>query len=198
MPVIAKMPTPTPTPTPTPLPLPTLANHDFEQGRVGWTESIQNLSGTPLPGKLIYSQQEQIVSGAQGNMYAWLGGARNQINELSQNVEIPTGYDDVRIRFLYSIRSQETNCDNDLVQVRIAATPVSVTPQPGGDHRLCINMSNYFGQAVTANLSEYAGKEVTLSFWTRLNETLNSNYFLDVVELCSNQDGVDTRRCDFD
>jgi hypothetical protein len=172
--------------------LPTLANHDFEWGRNnGWNENVQPIPGTPAPGKLIYSTSENLVFGVQGNYYAWLGGARNQINLLSQTVDLPAGYTDLRLRFRYRIRSQETNCGNDKVEVRIAGTPVPVTPEPDGKHDLCTDMLT-FKSAVTENLSDHSGTSVEVLFWTSLNDTLNSNYFLDVVELCSDQEGAPT------
>lgn len=188
---------PTPTPPPTPAPLPTLVNHDFEQGPgKGWEEIVQPVPGTPQSGKLIYSTAENPLIGVQGSYYAWLGGAKNQINELRQTVQLPAGYTDLRLRFRYRIRSQETNCRNDQVEVRIAGTPVAVTPEAGSQHRLCVDMLP-FKSAVTENLATHSGQSVVVSFWTSLNGSLNSNYFLDVVELCSDQPGAPqgTRSC---
>jgi uncharacterized repeat protein (TIGR01451 family) len=197
LPFIRLDPTPTPTPTPAPAPLPMLANHNFEQGQVGWNEVVQPVPGTPRPGKLIYSITENPLIGVQGNYYAWLGGARNQINELSQRVRLPIGYSDLRLRFRYRVYSQETNCSNDRVEVRINGTPVAVTPEAGSQHQLCVPFVPVFKSAVTGNLATHSGNEVDVSFWTQLNDTLNSNYFLDVVELCSDQPGAPqgTRSC---
>lgn len=185
-------------PTPTPLaPLPALANYNFEQEQQGWSEVVQPVGGTPGPGKLIYSITENPVAGVQGNYYAWLGGAKDQINELKQTVILPSGYSDIRLRFIYRIRSQETNCDSDLLQVRVDGKPITVNPESGNKHQLCVTMST-FKSAVTDNLAAHSGTSVEISFWTQLNGTLNSNYFLDVVELCSDEARAPsgTRRCD--
>lgn len=190
LPIVRLDPTPVPTAVPTPPPpLPTLANHDFEQGRTGWEEIVQPVPGTPGSGKLIYSTAENPLIGVQGSYYAWLGGAKNQINELRQTVQLPAGYTDLRLRFRYRIRSQETNCNNDQVEVRINGAPVAVTTEDNSPHQLCVDMLS-FKSAVTANLAAHSGNSVVVSFWTTLNDTLNSNYFLDVVELCSDQPGA--------
>lgn len=188
---------PTPTPTPTPAPLPALANHDFEQGRTGWEEIVQPVPGEPGPGKLIYSTTENPLIGVQGSYYAWLGGAKNQINELRQTIQLPGGYTDLHLRFRYRIFSQETNCNNDRVEVRIKGASVAVTPEADSQHQLCSPFIPSFKSAVTENLAAYSGQSVAVSFWTSLNDTLNSNYFLDVVELCSDQPGAPqgTRSC---
>lgn len=198
LPIVRLDPTPVPTAVPTPpAPLPTLANHDFEQGSgKGWEEIVQPASGTPGPGKLIYSTAENPLIGVQGSYYAWLGGAKNQINELRQTVQLPAGYTDLRLRFRYRIRSQETDCNNDRVEVRVAGTSHPVTPEDGSQHQLCVDMLS-FKAAVTDNLAAHSGQSVVVSFWTSLNGSLNSNYFLDVVELCSDQPGAPqgTRSC---
>lgn len=186
-PTVTPTPTSTPTPTPTPQPLLGFGNYNFEVvPNLGWLES---------PAGLIYSLSQNFLAGTEGQRYAWLGGVNNQSNELSQTIQLPRGYGDLRVRYRYWIYSEESTCTNDLVQVLVNETSQTIETQDSRPHQLC-QAGRTFGwkAARTANLAGAGGNTVTLMFRTQLNGSRNSNFFVDVVELCSDDPGA-TRNC---
>jgi len=179
LPIVKRAP-PTPTPTPKPT-LPSFVNYNFEMGNgQGWKES---------PAKLIYSTGENFLENTQGVYYAWLGGLANQTNELSQSITLtlPTGYTDIRIRYRYWIFSDEIDCDNDKVEVQVNAVAQTIVTEESKGNQLC-QTGRTFGwkSAKTANLAQsFGGQNIALLFKTQLNASKNSNFFVDVVEFCS-------------
>lgn len=165
-------------------PLPVLANFNFEGGQIGWTQLVDS-----QPGKLIYSTQDRARVLVDGVYYAWLGGAANQENELKQAIELPRDYDDLRLRYLYWAASEEDDngCGNDVAKVYFNGSSSS----PLKSYELCTK-TNTFNPAKQhgwtreiIDVASYKGQTVVLSFFTKLNVQKNSNFFVDVVQLCS-------------
>jgi len=178
-------------------PLPVLANYNFEGGQTGWTQLVDS-----QPGKLIYSTQDRARVLVDGDFYAWLGGAPNQANELKQVIELPPDYDDLRLRYLYWAASEEddSGCGNDVAKVYFDGGGSN----PLKSYELCTK-TNTFHPAKQhgwvreiIDVSSFKGQTVALSFYTKLNGQKNSNFFIDMVQLCSNDAGapVGTVRCD--
>lgn len=170
------MPTPTPAPKPA---LPGLGNHDFEQGEFYWTQQVNASNG-----KLIYSQQQSVLFMLNGDWYAWLGGANNQIDELNQQITLPSGYSDLRLRYLHWIQSDEDSCSNDRAEVWVNDAAIKA-------YQLCKATRtfdparNHGWRWEVLDLAALQGQTVTLAFWSQLNASRLSNFFVDVVQLCS-------------
>lgn len=165
-------------------PLPALANFNFEGGQIGWTQLVDS-----QPGKLIYSTQDRARVLVDDVYYAWLGGAANQENELKQEIELPRDYDDLRLRYLYWAASEEddNSCGSDVAKVYFDGA----ASNPLKNYDLCTK-TNTFNPAKQhgwtreiIDVASYKGQTVTLSFYTKLNGQKNSNFFVDVVQLCS-------------
>lgn len=183
-----------PPPSPTPEPLPSLANYNFENRESGWLQLVDTGNG-----KLIYSQQQSELSMVDGDWYAWLGGVNSQINELRQEITItlPFNYNDLRLRYLHWIQSDENSCTNDRAEVRLNDTVIK-------SHQLCKATrtfdpnKNHGWRWEVLDLTAFKGQTVTLAFWSQLNASRLSNFFVDVVQLCSSDADAPagTVRCD--
>ena len=164
-----------------------LDNYRFEDGPdEGWGQA---------PEALIYNREGKYPFPRDGNYVAWLGGAPSQTNELSQTLKLPTDYVSLGLTYLYLIDSAENSPSNDKAEVRITADGVdSIVERPP------LTRGNSLGwQRHVIYLAAFKGKETTFTFWTELNDTLNSNFFVDKVEICSNDELTnppDVRRCD--
>jgi hypothetical protein len=175
--------TPPPTPTPTPLPLPSFRSHSFEEDtrEADW-EAGKNI---------IYSIYQKFLPDTDGEYYAWLGGSPNSNNLItSKKVRLPTGYAEIRIRYRYWIFSEETACEQDKLVVKVNGTERTIETQDEKPHKLCKDgITSGWKNARTKNLaSNWSGKEVSVSFETMLNGSRNSNFFVDVVKLCTGSD----------
>lgn len=160
--------------------LPSLVNYNFEQGGgVGWTQRIDGSSNT-----LIFTQQEKPRVMIDGDWYAWLGGVNNQTNELSQQITLPSDYSDLRLRYLHWIQSDEDSCTNDRAEVRLNGTVIK-------SYQLCKATrtfdpaKNYGWRWEILDLAAFKGQTVTLAFWSQLNASRLSNFFVDIAQLCS-------------
>jgi hypothetical protein len=119
-----------------------------------------------------------------GQWAAWLGGAVNEISDLSQTVTLPSG-SGILLRFYYRIGSQETSCDNDMARVLVNAAQVW---QVG----LCQAQNTANWVVRTVDVSAFAGRQVTIHFRAETNASLNSNLFLDDVSFLSGRsDGAE-------
>ena len=164
-----------------------LVNLNFEEGAVsGWRES---------PGILIFKRENQYPFSPDGVHVAWLGGAFNQVNELTQQITLPTEYDSVEVTYLYMVDSGESKAGEDKAEVRITAAGVQAQTVA---HELTRDNSKGWQRGVI-DLSGFKGKLTTFTFWASLNGTMNSNFFVDKVEICSNDEvknPTTVRRCD--
>jgi len=175
--------------------LPQLRNPGFEdQPNLAWVELVDG-----RPGKLIYSLDEFYRPLRDGTHYAWLGGAPNQENKLEQSIQLPKDYDQIGLRFYYWLYSEEDDCNNDLASVRVNGLALT-----GGDFQLCKQNGTYQPgnpdgwKRALLDLSAYRGQDVKIAFWSKLNGSKNSNFLLDVVELCSNDADApsEVQRCE--
>lgn len=164
-----------------------LVNYDFEGGAgMGWSES---------PPALILKRENQYPSSPDGAYVAWLGGAFNQTHELSQMIDLPAGYDSLEVTYLYRVDSAERTPNRDKAEVRITsdgAQPKIVS------HELTRNNSLGWKRGFI-DLSGFEGRSTVITFWAELNGSINSNYFVDKVEICSNDEDRNpstVRRCD--
>jgi uncharacterized repeat protein (TIGR01451 family) len=164
-----------------------LVNLDFEKGAgSGWRES---------PGTLIFKRENLYPSSPDGVHVAWLGGAYSEINELAQQITLPTEYDSLGVTYLYMVDSGESNPNEDKAEVRITAAGVQMQTV---SHELTRSNSKGWQRGVI-DLSGFKGKLTTFTFWASLNSTVNSNFFVDKVEICSNDEiknPATVRRCD--
>lgn len=164
-----------------------LVNFDFEKGaKSGWQES---------PGILIFKRENQYPFSPDGTHVAWLGGIFNEIDELTQQIMLPTEYDSLGVTYLYMVDSGESNSDKDKAEVRITAAGVQTQIVP---HELTRSNSKGWQRGVI-DLSGFKGKLTTFTFWASLNSDVNSNFFVDKVEICSNdaiRNPTTVRRCD--
>lgn len=155
---------------PPPPPPAELRNGDFDQGANGvWTETSSNFGGT---GSLIMERQAlQGIEPRSGNYAAWLGGAPNEVGDLSQAVVISAALP--VLSFYYQIGSED-GCGQDSTQVFAGQTAVK-------QFDLCQANNTNDWTLERIDLSAFAGQTMTLRFRTALNATGNSNFFLDDV-----------------
>lgn len=179
--------------------LPQFDHYNFEQNtklKDGWEQLVDGKSGN-----LIYSaQQTNLVMIDGGSYVAWMGGAPGE-NKLSQTITLPRGYSDLRIRYRYWIYSEESDCDNgDKVEVQVNEVPQVIETEGAIPHQLCSagRTSGWKLAKTTNNLANLGGEPITLTFLTCLNKSRNSNFFIDVVQLCSSDADapMGTLRCD--
>lgn len=161
----------TPPPPPT-----TLRNGNFDQGPDGaWSETSSNFGGS---GSLILDQQAlQEITPRSGSYAVWLGGAPNEIAELSQSMVITAAAP--QLDFYYQIGSEDS-CGTDSTQVLVGQTVVK-------SFELCQSKNTGGWTLSSIDLSAYAGQTVTLRFRTTLNAAGNSNFFLDDVAFVAKQ-----------
>lgn len=163
---------------PPPPPPPTeLRNGNFDQGANGvWTETSSNFGGT---GSLIMERQMlQGVEPRSGEYAVWLGGAPNEVGELSQTVVISAVLP--MLTFHYQIGSEDS-CGQDHTQVFVGQTMVK-------SFDLCQSSNTNGWTLASIDLSAHAGQTVTLRFRATLNATGNSNFFLDDVAFIAKND----------
>ena len=145
-----------------------IQNWNFEQGPAHWNEYSSNgysIIGTDLPGNL---------KPTSGKYVAWLGGADNEISQISQTFFIPPDYQD--LAFNYFFASGETDCGHDYFFIKINGSQV-------GYANLCT--SNNSSQWATARYSmkAYQGQTVQLTFEVTTNDSNNSNALIDDVRM---------------
>ncbi|MBI5566620.1 MAG: hypothetical protein HY870_17090, partial [Chloroflexi bacterium] len=156
-------------------PLPTLQNANFDSGHVAWTEDSSNSFD------LLYQEN---TGGAPASAHtspwlAWLGGANNEVSDLSQQLTVPTGTGPFYLYFRYQIGSAETNCSqvtpSDTFTLRIDNTQV--------DGIVICNAfntgANWVEFSFVPDFSAYAGQTITVHLRVANNASLNSNVFID-------------------
>jgi hypothetical protein len=112
-----------------------------------------------------------------GGYLAWLGGKPNRSDALRQTLSLPAGYG-VKLQYYYQIASQESNCNNDYATVYVNTIEMV-------RYTLCKSSKTYVWQPFTIDLNNFRGAIATFSFETHLNDSLNSNFFLENVQICS-------------
>ncbi len=142
-------------------------NGDFERGNDGsWEEYSKQgfplILGSGLP-----------VPPHSGAWLAWLGGAWDEVSELSQRVTVPD--DATELLFWYLIGSEETECGRDVGYLRVNGMVYYTFD-------LCAGQEEAW-QMHAEDLRSFAGQEIELAFYVRTDDVRNSNLFLDDVML---------------
>ena len=160
-------------------PAPQLVNGDLESGPgVGWQELVNGVSG-----QLIYAYSSRpivIPQPLSGNYVVWLGGTANQMNmtnDLQQTITLPSDYT-MKLRYHYYIASNERKCTNDNVVVWLAGIQIA-------KFELCKGAETSSWQTNVINLDSFKGVSGVVSFTSQLNGSLVSNFFIDNIQLCS-------------
>jgi len=162
---------------------PTLQNADFDLGHVAWTESSSNFPG---PLSLLYQGSTGGAPAAySGAWLAWLGGADNEVSDLSQQIAVPNGTGPFYLYFRYQIGSDETNCSqvtpSDMFTLRIDNTQVDGIVICNGFN----TGPNWTEFSFVPDFSAYAGQTITVHLRLTNNASLNSNVFLDSLHFSS-------------
>lgn len=159
---------------PPPPPLPVFQNADFELGHTAWSELSTNFPDLLVPAG----------SGSppahSGTWLGWLGGADDEISDLSQSVSIPAGTTAAYVKLYYQIGSSETDCSTssppDYFEFYVNNTAVE-------GYVLCNTFNTSAWQSLTldTNLAAYAGQTVTLHFKVFTDSSLVSSFFIDTT-----------------
>ncbi|MBE2237800.1 MAG: DUF11 domain-containing protein [Caldilineaceae bacterium] len=174
--------------------LPQFDHYNFEIStklKSGWEQLVDDKSGN-----LIYSAQQTNLVMLDGSHVAWLGGAPGE-NKLSQPIALPADYSNLKVRYLYWIYSDEDSCSNDSADVRINGASIKNYLLCKAERTFDSTKGHGWVREVL-DVAAYKGQAITLSFVTNLNESKNSNFFIDVVQLCSSDADAPpgTVRCD--
>ncbi|MBW7886383.1 MAG: S8 family serine peptidase, partial [Caldilineaceae bacterium] len=172
-------PTPTPTVTATPTQPPAactnlLQNGDFEQGRTVWSESSTH-------GYALICNQTSCgpaIAAHRGQYLSWLGGANNEISEIRQPVTLPAGQN-AYLSYWYDIESNDY-CGYDYGYVRVIVDGVTRTLKR---YSLCWSAETNGWANAQLDLSQYAGKTVTVVFRSTTDYSYSSSLFVDDVAL---------------
>jgi hypothetical protein len=144
-------------------PVAVLQNANFESGRTGWAEFSND-------GQAVIRTDQPVVAHS-GRWVAWLGGSRNNISSITQQVTVPATAP--YLAYYHYIASTDL-CGYDKAYVLAGATQVTT-------YELCTdNKTNGWVKRVV-NLSAYAGQSVALQFRVTTDASLNSNLFIDDV-----------------
>ena len=170
--------------------LPQFNNYNFEQGKTGWTEVTSSNYG------IIFSKNDanfpRVVRETMldGDYIAWNLGDINTTSELYQTITLPSDYHDLNLRYLYYIASEENNCGEDWGNLRINDLDVK-------QYQLCNSEETNKFKWEVIDINRYKGQTVKVSFWGKGDRNNNSNWFVDLVELCSSDADAPsgTRRC---
>jgi hypothetical protein len=147
-----------------------IQNGDFEDGPgVGWSEYSTHgweLITTSFPGS---------VTPHSGSYAVWLGGDYNEVSYIYQVVTIPSS--SPYLDFYYWIASADY-CGYDYGYVKVNGSNIAT-------FNLCSNYNTNGWVYRYINMSSYAGQQVTLYFYSTTDSSLNSNWFIDDVDLYS-------------
>lgn len=161
--------------------LPDFQNNGFEDGpRVYWQESTK-----ATPGILIFAQDTlpPPIAPHAGAYVAWLGGTANEVSILeSPALAIPPTFDVFTLRYRQWIASAESNCGLDKAIVRVTRVDSGVAAQLV-DLDLCTAGNTGQWQEGCVDIQGQANQRLTFAFVAELNDTQNSNWFLDEMYL---------------
>ncbi len=138
-------------------------NANFENGRTGWVEFSND-------GQAVI-RTDQPVTAYSGSWVAWLGGAKNNVSSITQQVTVPstTPY----LAYYQYIASADL-CGYDKAYVFAGATQVTT-------YDLCTSNNTNGWVKRVVNLSAYAGQSIALQIRVTTDSTLNSSLFIDDV-----------------
>ena len=149
---------------------PNIPNGDFESGKTNWTEYSPN--GWDL---ILEDWEQSTIMLHSGTWAVWLGGDDNEINYVEQQVNVSSTCP--YLVFYHYIVSAD-NCGYDYGYTRINGITVDTV-------NLCEENNTGGWVAKSINLSDYAGKTVTLQIRAETNGSLNSNWYVDDVSFQS-------------
>lgn len=165
-------------------PLPEVVNGDFD-GSGGWTQ-LQN--DRPINLVAPTTTLGPVGVTTQPNL-AWLGGGCAGCNpptvaalhRVYQTIQLPADYP-VSISMDYLVQSLETTCGNDTAGFFVNGAQLKPVIN------LCDNADSLAGKWLesTVSLARWIGQSVTIEYRVATNDTLNSNLWLDNVQLCGN------------
>jgi hypothetical protein len=150
-----------------------LANPGFEAGSSGWQQS--STSGFSI----IYTDG---MNAHAGIGYAWLGGALNSTDNLSQDVAVPAGASQVQLRFWYRIATTE-QLPSDFDVLTIAAENTSGARLATLATFSNADASGSYQRAGPYDLSAYKGQTIRLRL-TATNDFSNAtSFYVDDLSL---------------
>ena len=144
-------------------PAPQLLNANFEDGRTGWAEASTDSH--------VIIRTDQPVTAHSGSWVAWLGGVKNNISSITQQVLVPSSAP--YLAYYHYIASSDV-CGYD--QAFLFANLTQVTT-----YDLCSSQSTNGWVKRVVNLSAFAGQTISLQIRVETDSTLNSNLFIDDV-----------------
>lgn len=138
-------------------------NANFENGRTGWVEFSND-------GQAVI-RTDQPVAAHSGSWVAWLGGAKNNVSSITQQVTVPaaTPY----LAYYHYIASADL-CGYDKAVVFAGAAQVAT-------YDLCTSNNTNGWVKRVVNLSAYAGQSIALQIRVTTDGSLNSSLFIDDV-----------------
>lgn len=173
--------TSTSTTSTTTVPTLTLANADFDQGHVGWTEDSTNYPGLLI----VQGGMGGAPTAHSGTRLAWLGRINDEVSVLSQQVTVPAGVGPSYLRFRYQLSSTETNCNqampSDSLTLRINDTQVDGIV-------LCSTFSTgatWVEFSFVPDFSTWAGQTITVSIRVATDGSMSTSVFLDSLGISS-------------
>lgn len=196
LPVIMIAPTVTPTPSPTPIVAPVFANPSFEDfPDSDWAKfSEENLD---LIVSSAFETSNNPIFPRTGDWMVWLGGRRNEVAFLYQDIFIPSGFSSIALTYWYIVDSGgEDDCSDDIAIVTIDDTPGSgiiVDDDDDDDddirgdsdilevHELCEDRDFVGWRKNTISVTGYAGRTVRFYFASSQDGDDASSFFLDDV-----------------
>lgn len=153
-----------------------IVNGNFESGPVAWMQYSQQGY------RLILNADSLPVPPRSGAWAAWLGGAPDEASLLDQIFVVPANA--TRLAYYLWIASADVcNPDYDIGGL-IMDDDGNLTDSDVLDaYILCDDNSTGRWIRREVNITRYAGKEVLLTFAAFTDSTLNSNMFIDDVQL---------------
>jgi hypothetical protein len=144
-----------------------IANGDFEQGAVAWTEYSTNEY------ELILHESETPQPAHNGEWLAWLGSDDNETSHLSQTFSVPAGMS--YLHYWYWIFSDD-DCGDDFFRIYVNAVTVHTQD-------LCYDTNTYGWLEGLVNLAAYTDTTITLLFEVTTDDLILSGLLLDDVSL---------------
>ncbi|WP_030900097.1 hypothetical protein [Streptomyces sp. NRRL F-5126] len=146
-----------------------LANPGFESGSTGWSASDKVISSDPAEAP------------RSGSAMAWLDGyGRATTNTLSQTVSLPAGCTATLGYWLHIDTAETGTTPYDTMKVQVLGSSGAVLATVGSWSNTDA-MSGY--QQHTADLSAYAGQDVTLRFTATEGSKLQTSFVVDDTSL---------------
>jgi hypothetical protein len=154
-----------------------LRNGNFAAGaNEEWSESSTSFGST---GTLITHKGKlpQSILPRAGDYVAWLGGADNEVSQLSQSVKVPDA--EPLLRFYVQIVSDD-RCGFDNFFLQVNDTTI-------GRIELCEENNTSGWTEIEVDLKDIVGQNVTLTWRVETDEEIDSHLFIDDVSLTGKQ-----------